>query len=134
MPLDSETTAQVKGVLFFRRRQYRIVTCATAIVMCFVLLLTSPHSCTNMSLSLHRRLHHITLIIAMVTCCVVAHCLLHPIPITRFRLSGTQPLEDLSAAVKLPINKKVSGQPNPWKRSCEGTYRDGNWVHAQSTY
>ena len=23
---------------------------------------------------------------------------------------------------------KVSGQPNPWKKSCEGKYCDGNWV------
>ena len=52
----------------------------------------------------------------------------HPIPITRFRSFRTQPLENLSAAVKLPIKKKVSGQPNPWKKSCEGKYCDGNWV------
>ena len=34
---------------------------------------------------------------------------LHPIPITRFRYFRTQPLESLSAAVKLPINKRFLG-------------------------
>ena len=46
-------------------------------------------------------------------------CLVHPIPITRFWYFRTQPLENLSTAVKLPIKKKVSGQPNPWKKSHE---------------
>ena len=36
---------------------------------------------------------------------------LHPIPITRFRCFRTQPLESLSATVKLPIKKRFLGNP-----------------------
>ena len=35
----------------------------------------------------------------------------YPIPITRFRSFRTQPLESLSAAVKLPIKKRFLGSP-----------------------
>ena len=35
----------------------------------------------------------------------------HPIPITRFWYFGTQPLENLSAAVKPPIKKRFLGNP-----------------------
>ena len=41
----------------------------------------------------------------------------HPVRNPRFASFRTQPWENLSAAVKLPINKKVSGQPNPWNKS-----------------
>ena len=53
---------------------------------------------------------------------------LHPIPITRFRSFRTQPLENVSAAVKLPINKKGFWHPNPSDKYCEEKYCDGNWV------
>ena len=56
-------------------------------------------------------------------------CFVHQIPLTRLGSFRTQPLEHLSAAVKLPINRKVSGQPNHWEKSCEGKYCDGNWVY-----
>ena len=35
----------------------------------------------------------------------------HPIPITRFRSFRTQPLDNLSAAVKLPIKQRFLGNP-----------------------
>ena len=53
----------------------------------------------------------------------------HPIPITRFRFFRTQPLENLSAAVKLPI-KKGFRATQPLEKSCEGTSCDGNWVYS----
>ena len=40
-----------------------------------------------------------------------ARIAVHPIPITRFRSFRTQPLEHLSAAVKLPIKKRFLGNP-----------------------
>ena len=56
------------------------------------------------------------------------HCdPLHPIPITRFRSFRTQPLENLRAAVKLPIKKSVWATQH-LDKSCEGKYCDGNWV------
>ena len=54
---------------------------------------------------------------------------LHPIPITIFRYFRTQPVDSLSAAVKLPIKKRYLGNPTLGTKSCEGTYCDGNWVY-----
>ena len=52
-----------------------------------------------------------------INACIRIHTRLHPVRNPRFVLFQTQPLESLSAAVKLSFNKKVSGQPNPWNTS-----------------
>ena len=59
---------------------------------------------------------------------------LHAVRNPRFASFRTQPLENLSAAVKLPINKKVSGRPNPWNKSWIVNYCYANWVYIISYY
>ena len=56
----------------------------------------------------------------------------HPVRNPRFASFRTQPLENLSAAVKLPVNKKVSGQPNPWNKSWTANACYANWVYDMS--
>ena len=65
------------------------------------------------------------------TCAIISitHLIVHPVRNPRFASSRTQPFENLSAAVKLPINKKVSGQPNPWNKSWIVTSCYVNWVY-----
>ena len=41
-------------------------------------------------------------------------------------LFGPNPWEILAPPSKY-ISNKVSGQPNPWRKSCEGKSCDGNW-------
>ena len=62
------------------------------------------------------------------------HYVLHNVAYTQFAIQdsslfGPQPLENISAAVKLPINKKVSGQPNPWNKSWIVNSCYANWVY-----
>ena len=54
---------------------------------------------------------------------------IYPVRNPRFVSFRTQLLENLSAAVKLPINKKVSGQPNPWNKSWIMYSCYANWVY-----
>ena len=76
----------------------------------------------------------------LLLCCVfcsVALYLLHPIPITRFRSFRTQPLGNLSAAVKLPIRQRFLGNPTLGKslvreRNVMGTGCTLNFLPAYS--
>ena len=81
---------------------------------------TSVSQCTSVSQGCYTSISQCTSVV------------LHPVRNPRFASFRTQPLENLSAAVKLPINKKVSGQPNPWNKSWTANSCYANWVYTKS--